>query len=112
MKIILIIFFYQLLFSISDIMGRKNMKLPGKSYLSLIGKPWLIFYLSIRVIAVSIMLYVFYNMYVGRAIVCCAGISLLISAIIGSLYLKEKISKKSLLAVSFIIIALFLQGWR
>lgn len=112
MKLLLIIFFYQLLFSISDIMGRKNMKQPGQSYLSLLKKPWLIAYLSIRVVAVSTMLYVFYNMYVGRAIVCSAAMALLISAIIGSLYLKEKISKKSLCALAFILVAIILQGWR
>lgn len=112
MEIILIIFLYQLFFSISDIMGRKNMKLSGKSYLYLIAKPWIINYLLLRIIAISLMLYVFYNMYVGRAIVCSSGLSLLISAIIGSLYLKEKISKKYLLALMLIIIAVFLQGWR
>lgn len=112
MKILFIIFFYQLLFSVSDILGRKNMKIAGQSYLSLIKRPWIIFYLSIRVVAVSLMLYVFYQMYVGRAVLCSAGMSLLISAVIGSLYLKEKISKKSLLALALIICALFIEGWR
>ena len=93
-------------------MGRKNMKFAGQSYLCLIKKPWLICYLSIRVVAVSLMLYVFYNMYVGRAVLCSAGMSLLISAVIGSLYLKEKISKTSVLALIFIIAALVIEGWR
>lgn len=112
MKIILLIFFYQFLFSMSDIIGRKSMRLTGKSYLNLIKRPWIIGYMLLRVVAVSLMLYVFYNMYVGRAVVCSAGMSLLISAIIGSLYLKEKISKNSILALTLIIVALFLQGWR
>ena len=112
MKIISLIFFYQLLFSISDIIGRKNMKLTGKSYFYLIKKPWLISYISMRVIAVSLMLYVFYNVYVGRAVVCSAGMSLIISALIGSIFLKEKISNKSFIAVSLIVVALILQGWR
>ena len=112
MKIIFIIFLFQLIFSISDIMGRQNMKLAGESYWNLIKRRWLIVYLSIRVIAVYLMLYVFYNMYVGRAIVCSAGMSLLISAVIGSLYLKEKVSKKSFVALGLIIVAIVLQGWR
>lgn len=112
MEIILIIFFYQLLFSISDIMGRKNMKSVDESYWRLIRKPWLIIYLSLRVVAVSLMLYVFYNMYVGRAVVCSASMALLISAVIGSMYLKEKVSVKSKLAMTLIVIALMLQGWR
>ena len=112
MEIILIIFCYQLLFSISDILGRKNMKIAGQSYFELLQRPWLIFYLSVRVVAVSLMLYVFYHMYVGRAVVCSAGMSLLISAIIGSLYLKEKICKKTLFALALIMTAIVLQGWR
>ena len=112
MNIIIIIFLFQLLFSIGDIMGRKNMKQQARNYWYLIKKPWLIIYLSLRIMAVSLMLYVFYNMYVGRAVVCSAGMALLISAVIGSLYLKEKISPRSYLALSFIVIALVLQGWR
>ena len=112
MKIILIIFCYQLFFSISDIIGRQNMRIAGQSYLNLIKRPWIIAYLLLRVAAVSLMLYVFYNMYVGRAVVCSASMSLLISAVIGSVYLKEKISKKSILALAFIVTALILQGWR
>ena len=112
MSIIPFIFFSQLLFSISDIIGRKNMKERGVGYWSLIMRPWLLLYLLVRVGAISLMLYVYFGMYVGRASVCSAAIALLITALIGSLYLKEKSSIKSLIGLILIVIALVLQGWR
>lgn len=81
------------------------------SYWRLITKSWLVRYILLRIFAIAGMLYVYYSMYIGRASVCSAGISLLITSILGSLYLKEKISKKSLFALTLIIIALVLQGW-
>ena len=112
MHIIPVIFFSQFLFSLSDIIGRKNMRKRRASYWALVMKPWLLLYLAVRVMAISLMLYVYYSMYVGRASVCSAALSLLIAALIGSVYLKEKISKKSLIGLLFIMIALILQGWR
>lgn len=112
MSIIPIIFFSQFLFSLSDIIGRKNMRKSGDGYWTLIARPWLLFYVAIRVLAVSLMLYVYYSMYIGRASVCSTAISLLISALIGSVYLKEKISSKSLIGLLFVFAALILQGWR
>ena len=111
MNIIVFIFASQLLFSISNILGRQHMKASNVSYWRLLARSWIVGYLSIRVVAIFLNLYVFYSMYISRASICSSCISLLFSAVIGSLYLKEKITKYSLFALMLIVIALILQGW-
>ncbi len=111
MVLYIYILFLQICFSLADILARKYLAHKRNFWHSLSGT-WMISYTGFTLLGVFVLLYVYHSMYLGRAMILKSCLSLFLSALVGSLYLKEKITLKQICALCLIIGAIFLQGTR
>ena len=94
----------QILFSISDVMGRTYMKSQGFTLASFFTW-WFLIYTFIRQIAVFGQLYIYSTMELGRTVALFGAGSIIIGNVIGLLYLKETMSLPVYIGVSLAICA-------
>ncbi len=111
----MIAYFYillmQLFYSTSDILARKELA-KSHSYWKTIRGAWIISYVGLGLSGVFINLYVYHLMYMGRAMIFKSCLALLLSAVIGSLFLHEKITLKQSIALLLVVGAIIIQGMR
>lgn len=94
----------QLIFSVSDLMGRHYMKQHGftaEAFLS----GWFLVYFVIRQVATIGQLYVFTAVDLGRTMALFGAASIIISNVLGLLVLKEVLSPGAYVGVSLVVIA-------
>lgn len=101
----------QIFYSASDILARKELA-KSRSFWKTITGAWFVPYLGLNVIGLLLNLYVYHLMYMGRAIIFKSCLALLLSAVIGSFFLHEKITLKQTIALLLVIGAIFIQGGR
>jgi multidrug transporter EmrE-like cation transporter len=94
----------QILFSISDLMGRSFMKSQGFTLASFFTW-WFLIYTVIRQVAVFGQLYIYSTMELGRTVALFGAGSIIIGNLIGLLYLKETMSLPVYVGVSLAICA-------
>lgn len=97
----------QLLFSISDFMGRYYMSRFGftpEAFLSW----WFVVYMLIRTIATIGQLYIFSTLELGKTIAVFAAFGLLIANVAGFFLLGEVLSWQAYLAIVLVMLALAL----
>jgi multidrug transporter EmrE-like cation transporter len=104
MNPIFIIIIAQLLFTVSDLIGRHFMSTSGftlKSFLSL----WFLGYFLIRNIAMFGQLYVFSRIELGHTMALFGAISIVLANVLGFLFLKEVLSPVVYIGVVLAIVA-------
>lgn len=93
----------QILFSISDLMGRHYMKLYGFSTASLVSV-WFLVYFSIRIVATMGQLYVFSAVDLGKTMALFGAASIVIANVLGLLVLKEVLSPTAYVGISLAVL--------
>jgi len=107
--LILLVVLMQCFFSAGDILARKNMKKEG-AYWDLIRRPWIVGFIILQCCAVGTFFYLLHSYNLSKVAVLSASMTMFLSVICGSLYLKEKIEFKQLIAVAIVFVVIVLQG--
>ncbi len=94
----------QLLFSISDLMGRRAMSAHGFTLASFFTW-WFLIYTVIRQIAVFGQLYIYSTMELGRTVALFGAGSIIVGNILGFMLLGEKLTVPVYVGVSLAICA-------
>jgi len=101
----------QCLYTLSDVMGRTYMARDGfkvSTFLSL----WFLVYLLIRQLATFGQVYVFANIELGKTMAMFGAVSIVLSNIIGLLFLGEKLSPVSYAGICLAILAFIIMGFK
>ena len=110
-KPVLILVGTQCLFTLSDVMGRTYMARYGfrlSTFISL----WFVVYLVVRQLATFGQVYVFANIQLGRTMAMFGAVSIVLSNLIGLLYLGERISPISYVGICLAILAFIVIGFK
>jgi len=101
----------QCLYTLTDVMGRTYMARDGfkvSTFLSL----WFLVYLLIRQLATFGQVYVFANIELGKTMAMFGAVSIVLSNIIGLLYLGEKLSPVSYFGICLAILSFLIMGFK
>ena len=110
-KVLSILIGTQLVYSLSDFMGRKYMSLQGFHW-STFFTGWFLVYFIIRQLAMFGQLYVFAHIPLGKTMAMLAAASILLSNLLGVLFLKEVLSGWGYVGVSLAILAILIMAFR
>ena len=110
-RVLLILIGTQVIYSISDFMGRFYMKEYGFRAAAFVTW-WFLVYQLIRQVAMFGQLYIFANVKLGEAMALLAATSIVISNILGILLLKEWLSPMAYVGVTLAVIAVFCMAFR
>jgi len=108
---LLILIGTQLVYSISDFMGRYYMTKHGFHTASFL-MPWFLWYQLIRQVAMFGQLYVFAVMPLGKTMALLGATSIVISNVLGFLFLKEMLSPVAYIGVMMAVIAILIMAFR
>jgi drug/metabolite transporter (DMT)-like permease len=97
----------QILFTTGDILARSNLSKTG-FHLSSFLHLWFVAYVLLRTVATGIQLWVLSHVQIGRVMGLFGATSIVISSLIGVLWLKEIISLTSYVGISLAVIAIFI----
>ncbi|MGH7882116.1 MAG: hypothetical protein ACREN8_04325 [Candidatus Dormibacteraceae bacterium] len=97
----------QAIFTLSDFMGRMNMR-GGEFTLAKLLKPWFLIYLLIRQIALLGQFFIFSRVFLGEVVTVLAAISIVISNLLGLLLLREQLSVANYIGVSLAVTAVLI----
>ncbi len=101
----------QCLFTLSDVMGRTYMARYGFR-LSTFVSLWFVLYLLVRQLATFGQAYVFANIQLGRTMAMFGAVSIVLSNLVGFLYLGERISPVSYAGICLAILAFIVIGFK
>ena len=101
----------QCLFTVSDVMGRSYMARHGFKLSTFISL-WFLVYTLVRQTATFGQGYVFANISLGKTMAMFGAVSIVLSNLIGLLYLGEKISSVSYLGICLAILAFIVMGFK
>jgi len=108
---LLILIGMQLVYSVSDFMGRYYMVKHGFHVASFL-MPWFLWYQIIRQIAMFGQLYIFAVMPLGKTMAMMGAASIVISNVLGFLFLKEMLSPIAYVGVTLAVIAILIMAFR
>lgn len=108
---ILVLIGSQLLFTVSDLLGRLNMVKTGFT-LDAFLSGWFLAYTLIRIVATFGQLYVLSQVEVGRTVAIFGAGSIVASNVLGWLVLKEVLTLNAYIGVTLAIIAFFILAFR
>ncbi len=97
----------QILFTVSDVLARSNLKDAGFSWATVVA-PWLIVYIAVRQIAVIGQLYVHANAELGKMAGLFAATFILLNNGIGYFYLNETLTAPAYIGVSLAFLSFLL----
>jgi uncharacterized membrane protein len=103
-RIIVILIGTQCLFTISDVIGRAYMARYGFNWSAFLSL-WFLVYLVVRQLATFGQLYIFTTIQLGKTMAMFGAVSILLSNILGFLYLGEKISFVAYIGIFLAILA-------
>ena len=101
----------QCLFTLSDVMGRTYMARYGfrlSTFISL----WFLAYTLVRQLATFGQVYIFANIQLGKTMAMFGAVSIVLSNVVGLLYLGEKISPVSYFGIFLAILAFIVMGFK
>jgi len=108
---LLILLATQLIYSASDFMGRYYMVKHGFHAASFL-MPWFLWYQIIRQVAMFGQLYIFACVPLGKTMAMLGATSIVISNVLGFLFLKEMLSPVAYIGVMLAVIAVLLMAFR
>lgn len=94
----------QLIFSISDVIARANMRHGGFTVANLLTS-WFLVYFVIRIFATLGQLYVFASVDLGKTAALFGALSIILANVIGLLYLKEALTTPAYIGVTLALMA-------
>ena len=94
----------QCLFTLSDLIGRTYMARYGFKFSAFLSL-WFLIYLLVRQLATFGQLYVFAHIQLGKTMALFGAVSIVLSNLLGLLYLGEKLAPASYLGVCLAIFA-------
>jgi hypothetical protein len=110
-KVLWILIGTQLVYSISDFMGRMYMSKLGFHW-STFWTGWFLVYFIIRQIAMFGQLYVFAFVPLGKTMAMLAAASIILSNALGFLFLKEVLSPIAYAGVTLAVIAVLVMAFK
>ena len=110
-NVLLILVGTQLVYSISDYMGRYYMVKHGFHAASFF-MPWFLWYQVIRQVAMFGQLYIFAVIPLGKTMAMLGATSIVISNVLGFLFLKEVLSPIAYVGVMMAVIAILIMAFR
>lgn len=110
-NVLLVLIGMQLVYSISDFMGRYYMVKHGFHAASFF-MPWFLWYQIIRQVAMFGQLYVFAVVPLGKTMAMMGAASIVISNVLGFLFLKEMLSPIAYVGVTLAVIAILIMAFR
>ena len=110
-NVLMILVGTQLVYSISDFMGRFYMAKYGFHGASFVS-PWFLWYQVIRQIAMFGQLYVFTCVQLGKTMALLGATSIIISNVLGFLFLKEVLSPVAYAGVTLAVISILIMAFR
>lgn len=93
----------QILFSISDVLGRHYMRTYGFSTAAFTSW-WFMVYFTVRIVATMGQLYVFSAIDLGKTMALFGAASIVIANVLGLLLLKEVLSPMAYLGISLAVV--------
>lgn len=108
---LLVVLGTQVIYTISDFMGRYFMKKYGFN-LAMVTSGWFWGYQAIRQVAMFGQLYVFANVPLGKAMALYGAASIILSNILGILFLKEVLSPLAYGGVALAVLAILVMAFR
>ena len=110
-KVLVMLIGSQLVYSASDFMGRLYMSRHGFHWATFFTG-WFLVYFIIRQIAMFGQLYVFAYVPLGKTMALLAAASIILSNILGVLFLKEILTPAAYVGVSLAILAILIMTFR
>ncbi|HBA82986.1 MAG TPA: hypothetical protein DCZ95_02725 [Verrucomicrobia bacterium] len=110
-KVLSILIGTQLVYSVSDFMGRMYMSKHGFHWSTFLTG-WFLVYFIIRQIAMFGQLYVFAYVPLGKTMAMLAAASIILSNALGVLFLKELLSPAAYAGVTLAVIAMLIMAFR
>jgi hypothetical protein len=101
----------QCLFTLSDVMGRTYMARHGFRWSTFISL-WFLAYTLVRQLATFGQVYIFANIQLGKTMAMFGAVSIVLSNVVGLLYLGEKISPVSYFGIFLAILAFIVMGFK
>ncbi|MBW7907662.1 MAG: hypothetical protein H3C50_01910 [Kiritimatiellae bacterium] len=108
---LLIVIGTQLLFTLSDFMGRFYMRRNGLDW-SILSSGWFWGYQAIRQVATVGQLYVFAYVPLGKTMALFGATSIVLSNVLGFLFLKEVLSPVAYGGVALAVVAILVMAFR
>jgi hypothetical protein len=109
--VLLILVGTQLIYSISDFMGRYFMSKHGFHGASFL-MPWFLWYQLIRQVAMIGQLYIFAVIPLGKTMAMFGAASIVVSNVLGILFLKEVLSPVAYVGVMMAVVAVLIMAFR
>lgn len=109
--VLIVLIATQLVYSISDFMGRYYMVKHGFHAASFL-MPWFLWYQVIRQVAMFGQLYVFACVPLGKTMAILGATSIVISNVLGFLFLKEVLSPVAYVGVMMAVIAILIMTFK
>jgi drug/metabolite transporter (DMT)-like permease len=110
-NVFLILVGTQLIYSISDFMGRYFMSKHGFHGVSFL-MPWFLWYQLIRQVAMMGQLYIFAVIPLGKTMAMFGAASIVVSNVLGILFLKEVLSPVAYVGVMMAVVAVLIMAFR
>ena len=111
MRILFVLLGTQLLYTISDFMGRTFMQRYGFN-VALLTSAWFWAYQAIRQVAMFGQLYIFANVPLGKTMALFAASSVVLSNVAGFLFLAERLSPLGYVGVTLAVCAILVMAFR
>ena len=111
MRTLLILLGTQLLYTISDFMGRYFMKKYGFQA-AMLTSLWFWVYQAVRQVAMFGQLYVFANVPLGKTMALFAASSVVLSNVAGFLFLAERLTPLGYVGVTLAVCAILVMAFR
>ncbi len=111
MRVLLILLLTQALFTTGDFMGRYFMRQHG-FHLDLLTSAWFWIYTAIRQVATFGQLYLFAHVPLGKTMALFAATSVVLSNVLGFLFLAERLSAVGYLGVALAVGAVLVMAFR
>lgn len=110
-KALMVLLGTQLVYSLSDFMGRYYMARHGFR-LATFFTSWFLLYFIIRQVAMFGQLYIFAYIPLGKSMALLAATSIILSNMLGLLFLKEVLSLSGYIGVTLAVCAVLIMAWR
>lgn len=104
---LVVIIITQLIFSLTDLLARANLKSATLSVASVLA-PWFILYACVRVASTFAQFYVFTKVDLGKTVTLFSVVGIIFANVLGVLFLKEILSVKDYIGVTLAIMSLII----
>lgn len=106
MPVVLLVVIAQLMFTVTDLLARANLRSVGMLSLAAIAAPWFVVYVLLKLVATGIQLSVLAIQPIGTAMALFSASSLVLVNVAGVLLLGEILSTQAYIAIALALCAI------